>query len=79
VTIVKLSASLKQFYCQEGELEENEYRKDRCRTQIKLKLNSPVNYFLTAPLGNHHLICYGNHKKELGDYYRSLGLDDISE
>lgn len=79
VTIVKIGADLKHFYCEEGELTENEYRKDRCRTQIKIKLASPVSYFLKTPLGNHHLICSGHHKKELSEFYRSKGLNSIEE
>lgn len=81
VTVVKLSSDLRFFYCGEGELLENQYRDDRCRTQIKLKMDekSPVRYFLTSPLGNHHLICYGHQKAVLEAYYRSLGLKDIEE
>ncbi len=79
VTILKLSSNLDKFFCSEGELEENLYRKDLCRTQINVHLDSDVSYFLKTPLGNHHLICYGKHKKELSDYLTSLGLERINK
>lgn len=74
VTIVKIDASLKLFYLESGEIIENGSRSDRCRTQIKIKLDSDASYFLTTPLANHHLIIYGDYVKELRDYFRSLGL-----
>lgn len=73
-TVVKVSSSLEEFYVSEGTILENESRRDRCRTQIVIKLDSDASYFLTSPLGNHHLIVYGRHEKELCAYYRSLGL-----
>lgn len=74
VTIVKINSELNEFYVEEGTLLENDYRKDRCRTQIKIKLDSPVTYFLTSSLGNHHQIIYGHHKNELEKYFKELGL-----
>lgn len=76
-TIVKVSADLKEFYCQEGKILNNDYRGDRCRTQVKILLESPVTYFLKSSLGNHHQIIYGHHRKELKDYFESLGLREV--
>ncbi|MFA6829847.1 MAG: hypothetical protein WCR67_04010 [Bacilli bacterium] len=76
-TIVKISPELNEFYISEGTILENEYRKDRCRSQINIKLDSPVTYFLTSSLGNHHQVIYGHHKKELKEYFQSLGLREI--
>lgn len=77
VTILKLNANLDKFFCAEGKLNENFYRKDLCRTQIEVGLNQPVSYFLNSPLGNHHLICYGHHKEELVKYLEGLGLEEV--
>lgn len=77
VTIVKVGASLNEFYCEEGTLERNEYRGDRCRTQIVVKMDAPVTYFLKSSLGNHHQVIYGHHQKELKTYFESLGLRQI--
>lgn len=76
-TIVKVSADLKEFYISEGEILHNEYREDRCRTQVEIKLTTPVTYFLKSSLGNHHQIIYGHHKKELKAYFESLGLREV--
>jgi L-fucose isomerase-like protein len=77
VTIVKVSSSLNEFYCEEGEILENQYRKDRCRTQIVIQMGAPVTYFLKSSLGNHHQVIYGHHKAELKAYFESLGLREI--
>jgi len=77
VTVLKLDANLDKFFCAEGKLNENLYRKDLCRTQIEVGLNQPVSYFLNSPLGNHHLICYGHHKEELAKYLNGLGLEEV--
>jgi hypothetical protein len=77
VTIAKVGSSLSEFYCEEGAILENQYRKDRCRTQILVKMNAPVTYFLKSSLGNHHQVIYGHHKAELKKYFESLGLREI--
>lgn len=77
VTVVKIGSGLNEFYCEEGELLLNEYRKDRCRTQVKIKMNAPVKYFLSSSLGNHHQIIYGHHKNEIKEYLEQLGLRNV--
>ena len=77
VTVVKINAELTEFYCEEGELLLNEYRKDRCRTQIRIHMDSPVTYFLKESLGNHHQIVYGRKGKEISEYLSSFGLRRI--
>lgn len=76
-TILKVSSDLSEFYVSDGMITENEYRKDRCRTQIKVHLNDPVSYFLRSSLGNHHQVIYGHHKKEMKEYFESLGLREV--
>lgn len=78
VTIVKLSSDLNSFYAEEGTLVENLYRKDLCRTQIRVKLDGDASYFLKSPLGNHHLICYGAHKAEVTDFFEKRGLKRVN-
>lgn len=77
ITIFKISADLNEFYCETGMLTNNDYRKDRCRTQIKIKLDAPVLYFLNSSLGNHHQIIYGNHQDELINFMINMGLRNI--
>ncbi|MDD4532565.1 MAG: hypothetical protein PHW22_03950 [Bacilli bacterium] len=77
VTILKVGADLNKYYCAEGKIVENLDRHDLCRTQIKVVLDSGVNYFLNSPLGNHHLIVYGHHKSELEKYLVERGLERV--
>lgn len=67
VTIFKVSGNLSRHFIAEGELVRNESRPDLCRTQqvIRLADKSLTNsYFLTNPIGNHHIIMPG-HCQEL--------------
>lgn len=66
VTIFKVSGDLSRYFIAEGELMRNQAHADLCRTQqvIRLADNSQTRYFLTEPIGNHHIIIPG--------YYREL-------
>ena len=77
VTVYKINSELNEFYVSEGVILNNDYRRDRCRTQIRIQLDSSVNYFLKSSLGNHHLIIYGNHKEEIKNYFESFGLREV--
>ena len=77
VTICKISSNLEMFYVEEGKIIKNEYRQDRCRTQIVIDLNGDASYFLTSSLGNHHLVIYGHKKKEIKQYLTNLGLRQV--
>lgn len=77
ITVLKLSNDLTKFFCAEGTLVENEYRKDRCRTQVKLHLNCDVTYFLNMSLGNHHLILFGRQKDKLVSYLTKLNMKEV--
>lgn len=66
VTLFKLSPDLSRHYIAEGELLRNQSKPDLCRTQQVIRLQQPeqVGYFLTRPIGNHHIILPG-HQGEL--------------
>jgi L-fucose isomerase-like protein len=66
VTIFKVSGDLSRRFIAEGELIENQSKPDLCRTQqlIRPSDKSQTSYFLTNPIGNHHIILPG-HLKEL--------------
>lgn len=69
ITIFKLSANLKDYKIIEGKIIENLNYNNLCRTQIKIKVNNidDLKYFLTKPLGNHHIIFYGHKQKYLSE------------
>ena len=64
VTIFKVSGDLQRSFITEGELVCNESKPDLCRTQLVIRLTNPADaaYFLTHPIGNHHIILPGHHK-----------------
>ena len=72
ITIFKLSNDLKNYYCDTGIILENLCEENLCRTQIKVKMDNDISYFLKRPYGNHHIIVYGNIKKEIDEYMKNL-------
>lgn len=72
VTIVKCGGEcLDEYYVTSGRLLENTNYINVCRTQIRVKLDSPVDYFLRNPIGNHHMIILGNYEKQLDAFFAS--------
>ena len=69
VTIFKVSGDLSRSFIAEGELVRNQAKADLCRTQqvIQLADKQLTNYFLTHPIGNHHIILPGHYGKLLGN------------
>ena len=67
VTIFKVSGDLTRSFIAEGSLIRNESKPDLCRTQQVIRLSDPslTNYFLTNPIGNHHIIVPGHLKNVL--------------
>lgn len=67
VTIFKVSGDLSRYFIEEGQLTRNQAEADLCRTQQVIRLNHPAkaSYFLTAPIGNHHIILPGHHREVL--------------
>ena len=62
VTVFKVSGDLSRHFVCEGELLRCEAKPDLCRTQTVLKLPaSAASYFLTEPIGNHHIVLPGHH------------------
>ena len=63
VTIFKVSGDLSRSFIEEGELIHNQAKPDLCRTQQVIQLSHPdkTSYFLTNPIGNHHIILPGHH------------------
>ena len=69
VTIFKVSGGLCRHYAEEGTLIECQGKPDLCRTQQLIQLNDKeaARYFLTTPIGNHHIIMQGHHKAVLDE------------
>ncbi|NMB04050.1 MAG: hypothetical protein GX978_05805, partial [Tissierellia bacterium] len=61
-TVFKMKDNFTDYIALEGQLVENLHEGDMCRTQIKLKLDEPLDYFLKQPIANHHMVVRGEHK-----------------
>ena len=67
ITIFKLAGNLSRSFIAEGALLECQDKPDLCRTQMLIQLDDPTltTYFLSNPIGNHHIIIAGHHKMAL--------------
>lgn len=70
VTIFKVSGDLSRNFIAEGQLVRNQSKPDLCRTQqvIQLADSRLTDYFLTRPIGNHHIILPGHHQELLKNF-----------
>lgn len=74
VTIVKCGGEcLDEYYLGTGTLIENTNYINMCRTQVRIKMNTPAEYFLRNPLGNHHVMLHGNHEQMLNEFLQANG------
>jgi len=67
VTIFKVAGNLSRYFAEEGELCRSQAKPDLCRTQQIIRLSHPnrTSYFLSDPIGNHHIILPGHHQELL--------------
>lgn len=69
ITIFKLCRDLKNYFVTTGTIINNLNESNLCRTQIEIIIDNDIEYFLTNPYGNHHVIVYGDYEKEINDYF----------
>jgi len=64
---------LMRCFIEEGELMCNQAKPDLCRTQQVIRLSQPerTSYFLSDPIGNHHIILPGHHQALLEELLKS--------
>ena len=72
VTIFKLSRNLKDYFVTSGRILRNLEESNLCRTQIEVAVDNSINYFLTRPYGNHHVVIYGDYVDAIHEYMRKL-------
>ena len=69
VTVIKCAGEcLDEYFVSTGQLIENTNYINACRTQVRIKLDKPVDYFMRNPLGNHHIILMGDHEKVINEF-----------
>lgn len=76
VTIFKLAGDLSRYFVAEGTLVRNQAKPDLCRTQQVIQLSDKCQtaYFMTNPIGNHHIIMPGHQRDLIEGLLNSLGL-----
>lgn len=74
VTIFKVNGDLTRHFAANGELIGNKCCSDLCRTQLLIRLDDEqsTNYFLTQPIGNHHIVIPGHCATLLEQWCNSL-------
>lgn len=74
VTLIKCGGEcLDEYYVSTGTLTENTNYINMCRTQVRIRMNTPAEYFLKTPLGNHHISIQGNYEKALNEFFQANG------
>lgn len=69
MTVFKCDDTLKRYYAGRAELLETMHRSDLCRSQMRLKLEDGTGYFSSRPISNHHIICKGDWKEVIDEYF----------
>ncbi len=78
VTLLKIGGeSLDEYYLSTGTLTENTNYINLCRTQVKVRLDSSVDYFFRRPLGNHHVLLSGNHATLIDGFLQGNGCRKV--
>ncbi len=66
VTVVKCGGlEMERFFLSRAKLLECTSSPDMCRTQLRLRLDEPLDYFMQRSIGNHHVIVRGDHYNRL--------------
>ncbi len=60
---------LDHLFVREGQLEDTEFRQDLCRTQLRLRVDEPIDELLHAPLGNHHILLPGHYRAAIERFF----------
>ena len=72
ITLVRCGGEcLDEYYLATGRLVENTNYVNMCRTQVRLKMDAPTDYFLRNPLGNHHILLHGNCSLLLDEFFQA--------
>ena len=76
MTVVKCGGKdMERYFISKARLLECTTNPNMCRTQLHLRLDEPLDYFLERSIGNHHVIVRGDHKQRLETVLRMLGAN----
>ena len=68
-TVFKAGADRSRYFLASGEIVEVLHEDNLCRTQIRLHCDVPVEEFLNSRVGNHYLICMGDHTESIRAFF----------
>ena len=78
MTVVKCGGKdMERFFISKARLLECTTNPNMCRTQLHLRLDEPLDYFLERSIGNHHVIIRGNHVERLTTVFQQLGSQQL--
>lgn len=78
MTVVKCGGKgMERCFISKAQLLECTTNPNMCRTQLHLRLDQPLDYFLERSIGNHHVIVRGDHADRLTVILRMLGATPI--
>jgi len=60
---------LDRLFVREGTIEETTFRDDLCRTQVRVAVDGTLGELLEVPLGNHHILLQGHHRKTIEAFF----------
>jgi L-fucose isomerase-like protein len=73
VTVFKVfGEDLGEYWVSSGTIIENLVNDSGCRTQIRVAMDEPVDYFLEESLANHHIIILGDHAQVIAEFFEFL-------
>ena len=76
MTVVKCGGrGMEHYFISRASLLQCTTNPNMCRTQLHLRLEEPLDYFLERSIGNHHVIVRGDHKQRLETVLRMLGAN----
>ena len=70
-TLFKCSGDLSRHFAIEGRILDTPFSDSLCRTQVRVGIDD-FSYFLTDPIGNHHILCRGCRKAEIEAFFALL-------
>lgn len=78
ITVFKCGGSdLSKYFVSKGEILDNLDNPNSCRTQIRIKFEENVSYFLKNPIANHHIIIRGDYADIITDFMDKMGCNRI--
>lgn len=70
-TLFKCSGDLSRYFVTESKILDTLFSEMLCRTQVRVEIDD-FSYFLTNPIGNHHILCKGDHASEIEAFFELL-------